>query len=219
MGLTKKQIKELPDGTLWLEQTKYEHIDTWGRNATTLWGKIFGWGSRVAGRAIWHVTKSAFVHTGVIHNGKQWHWIGGKGLTTDPCPVSTAFIYKAGLTQQQHDKGTEFLEDADTSYNYGRLIMLAITIVDAIKKFFNSIKWFFFSLRIFGNNCSAGASKYLRAMGIDAIIDLIENLETPKDLFDELKKDDRFELVGDDFDYYDEWKINKDFEKRKKKGY
>jgi hypothetical protein len=209
MSLSKQEIKDLPDGTVWLNQVTYDSIYKWGRKETSLWGKIFGWGIRVAGKAIWHVTKSAFMHTGVIHNGKQWHWLGGKGLTNDFHSVSTAFIYKEGLTQEQHDLGTKFLEGANKDYNYGRLIMLAITIIDAVKKFFNKIKWFFFSLRIWGENCSAGASKYLKVMNIDAIEELIEDLETPKDIFENLRDDDRFILIGENFDNYNVWRANK----------
>lgn len=218
MGLTKAQINNLPDGTVWLHQTTYENIDNWGRNSSTVWGKIYGWGSRIFGKGIWYVTKSAFMHTGVIHDGKQWHWLGGKGLTNDYHPVSTAFLYKPGLTFQQHKKGTSFLENADTSYNYGRVAMLVITIWEWVKNVFNHLKWFFFSLKGFGENCSAGATKYLKAMGIDAIIDLIEDLETPKDIYDRLKNDDRFIMVGEDWDNYDAWKQDKDFEKRKQKN-
>lgn len=209
MTLTKKQIQELPDGTLWLHQSSYDRISLWGKNKNGSYKGIWGWITNIVGKCIWHVTKSGYMHTGVIHNGKQWHWLGGKGLTNSYHPVSCAFIYKAGLTKQQHDKGTEFLETSDTSYNYGRLVMLFLTMWNWAKKLFNKFKWFFFSLKTFGENCSAGAGKYFRAMGIDAIIDLIEDLETPKDYYDVLREDDRFEMVGENFDYYDIWKNKK----------
>ena len=209
MGLTKKEIKELPDGTIWLSQTTYEGINSWGRKDTSFLGRIWGLISRIVGKCIWHVTKSAFTHSGVIHNNKQWHWLGGEGLTNNFHPISTAFVLKEKLTEEQITKGTEFLNKTDKSYNYGRLVMLFVIMWKGVKQFFNKLKWFFFSLSFFGENCSAGVGKYAKAIGIDLIENLIEELETPKDYFDALGKDNRFILLGENWDNYILWKEEK----------